>query len=282
MKYLLIFCVLLQISCQSSSKQVVSNAPPANTQQSNMTDVPAQSSVTTEDKRPDLGTNHSAESHYITLTGIRNVLITDGQGNDNGPISTAYKKNVPGVSETVIGPESIQIITPVHGSYVMRFTGTGSPIEIEDIRGVTNQLSDAAYIVRYADLAIQSGRIAELRIVDDRVDSLKQDVDGDGTPETVIPPGRMITDPKSADVKPPTITVNWGYPSPDRSVTITATDTGSGVKRMFYRASNASSFQEINSGSVTFTVQGGPSWSIQVVAEDNADNRSDVMTYTTQ
>ncbi len=155
-----------------------------------MAQAPAQPSVPTNDKKPDSGTNRSGESHYITFTGIRDVLIIDGQGNDNGPVSTAYKKKVPGVSEMVIGPESIQIITPTNGTYTMRFTGNGEPTAIEDIRGTTNELSDATLIVRYDSFLVENGVIAELKIVNDQVDSLKYDSNGDGTPDTVISPSR--------------------------------------------------------------------------------------------
>jgi len=52
-----------------------------------------------------------AQSHYVTTTGIKNVLITDAQGNDNSSVSTAYKKLVPGVSELIVGADSMQIMT---------------------------------------------------------------------------------------------------------------------------------------------------------------------------
>ena len=286
MKYFLtlaITCVFLQAACQSSSKQAGLNAQPANTQQVRTEQSPITGiSTNTQSPSPssagNSGLKGSAEAHYITFSGIRDVQITDGQGNDNGPVSTAYRKNVPGVGEMVIGSESVQIITPTDNSYTMRFVGTGSPIAIEDIRGVNNEMSNAAYVVQYTDLVIQSGRVAELRIVGGQVESLKQDADGDGTPETIIQPGRSIADPKNADMQPPTINVKWGPPSPSRSVTITADDP-SGVKKIYYRAGNDGNFQTTDSTSVTFTVDSSLSKSIQTAAEDNAGNRSDVRTY---
>ena len=289
MKYfltLLIGCFSVQLACQSSSTQVTSNVQQASPQRANMesspmTQVTEQPEIPAANPTSNPGGKGSAESHYLTFSGIKDVLITDGQGNNNGPVSTAYKKLVPGVTELISGPESIQIWTPTDNTYTMRFTGTGNPIAIEDIRGVNNEIKNAAYIVRYADLLIPSGRVAELKIAGAHIDSLKQDVDGDGTPETVIPPTRTITDPKNADMQPPTISVKWGPATKDRNVTVVATDRESGVKKIYYRAGNEGNFQTTDSSSVTFTVHGGPAWSIQVVTEDNAGNRSDVRTYTT-
>ncbi|MCV6071296.1 hypothetical protein OFP26_37555, partial [Escherichia coli] len=83
------------------------------------------------------------------------------------------------------------------------FTGNGEPLGFENIRGASNEISDATYIVRYDDVLIEQGVVAELRIVNDQVESLKYDSNGDGTPDTVIPPSRIITDPQNADLQAP-------------------------------------------------------------------------------
>ena len=200
MKALLSGCLFLQVACSFSSNQATpieqktgtqgANIQQASARPSPSMEVPGTPEIRVNDRKVSSSIKGSAESHYITFSGIRNVLITDGKGNNNGPVSTAYKKNVPGVSEMLIGPESIQIITPTNNSYTMRFTGNGQPTAIEDIRGVTNQLSDATLIVRYENFVIANGRVAELKIFNDQVDSLKYDADGDGTPETVIKPSK--------------------------------------------------------------------------------------------
>lgn len=132
MKYfltLMIGCLFLHIGCKSSSKSATSNAQQANVQHANvesntMTQDPVQPEISSAGPTSKSDIKGSAESHYITFSGIKDVMITDGQGNNNGAISTAYRKNVPGVSEMVIGAESIQIMTPINNSYTMRFTGT--------------------------------------------------------------------------------------------------------------------------------------------------------------
>lgn len=220
------------------------------------------------------------ESHYLTMTGIRSVGITDSQGNTNQSISTAYKLKVPGVLETIIGDNSMQIITPIDNTYTMRFTGNGQPAAIEDIRGVTNELSDATYIVRYNDFVIQNGVVAEIKIINNQVDSLKYDANGDGIPETVIPPSRVITNPPAADLEAPQSTVTWQKPrSYSRTVTINATDNASGVKRIYYKVANWTSFQTVDANTVLFSVSGIVNKTILVVTEDNAGNRSDVRSY---
>ena len=218
------------------------------------------------------------ESHYLNMTGILNVLITDAQGNTNATLNGAYKKKVPGVLEHVIGNGSVEILMPNNNSYNVRFTGNGQPTAIEDIRGTTNKFSDASYIVRYDDVVIGSGVVAEIKIVNDQVDSLKYDSNGDGIPDTVIPPSRVITDPLNADLEPPQISVSWRA---DRA-TVNLTDQGSGVRRMFVRLCNSGecsgTFSEIAQSS--YSVLGPPFTSgIEVVSEDNAGNRSNVIFY---
>lgn len=221
------------------------------------------------------GSGSGVESHYVTMTGIKSVLITDGQGNNNAAVSTAYKRIVPGVSETIVGSDSIQVITRVDNTYTMRFTGNGEPLGFENIRGASNEISDATYIVRYDDVLIEQGVVAELRIVNDQVESLKYDSNGDGTPDTVIPPSRIITDPQNADLQAPDISVSWRA----SSVRIDLSDNDSGVRRMFVRrcvsGQCTEAFQEISLSS--FSMQVSPfTTGIEVVSEDNAGNRSDV------
>lgn len=220
----------------------------------------------------------SSESHYLTLTGIKDVAITDGQGNTNQAISTAYRLNVPGVSENVIGTNSEQIITPINNTYIIRFTGSGQGAKIENIRGVTNRLTDASYMVRYDDLVIPNGAVTELKIINNQVDSLKYDSNGDGTPDTVIPPSRVITDPQNTDLQPPQISVSWR----GTRATVNLTDQGSGVRRMFVRlcisGDCSGTFSEIAQS--TYSVVGTSFTSgIEVVSEDNAGNRSNVILY---
>ncbi|MBF2018518.1 MAG: hypothetical protein IGR93_00010 [Hydrococcus sp. C42_A2020_068] len=96
-----------------------------------------------------------------------------------------------------------------------------------------------------------------------------------GTPETIIPPSRIITDPQNADLQAPDISVSWRA----SSVRIDLSDNDSGVRRMFVRrcvsGQCTEAFQEISLSS--FSMQVSPfTTGIEVVSEDNAGNRSDV------
>jgi hypothetical protein len=151
---------------------------------------------------------------------------------------------------------------------------------IKDIRGVMNELSDAAYIVRYDNLVIQNGVVSEIKLVNNQVDSLKFDSNGDGIPDTIIPPSRTITNPQTEDLQSPQAALSWGKRrSFARRVTVNATDNSSGVKRIYYKSNNWTGFQSINGSLATFSVSGLSSKTIQVIAEDNAGNRSNVLTY---
>jgi hypothetical protein len=65
----------------------------------------------------------------------------------------------------------MQVIMPTQNTYTIRFTVSGQPSAIEDIRGVTNELSDATYIVRYNGFVIQNGVVAEIKIINNQVDN---------------------------------------------------------------------------------------------------------------
>ncbi len=81
----------------------------------------------------------------------------------------------------------------------------------------------------------------------------------------------------------PSASVGWNIPAFRRRVTVTLTDTGSGVKRMYYRPSNLTDFKVVEGDSALINVQRqGLTWSFDLVTEDNDGNRSDVITYTTQ
>lgn len=221
------------------------------------------------------------ESHYLTMTAIRDVGISDLQGNTNQSISSAYKLKVPQVLETVIGNNSKQIIMPIDNTYAIRFTGNGQPTAIEDIRGVSNELSDATYIVRYEDFVIQNGVVAEIKIINNQVDSLKYDANGDGIPETIIPPSRIILNPQTEDLQAPQVVVRWAKRIQAQRGTITATDNASGVNRIMYRGCFSGvcdgNFQIVNSSLTSFLLPGAFLNGIEVIAEDNVGNRSNVI-----
>lgn len=134
--------------------------------------------------------------------------------------------------------------------------------------------------MRYDDVLIENGVVAEVKIVNDQVDSLKVDSNGDGTPDTVIPPSRVITDPQNDDLTSPEITLMWNRPFNATSAAVVLSDLGSGPQRSFYRVCYSGqcsgSFQEVIYAG-KYSVLFSPFASgIEVVSEDIAGNRSDV------
>jgi len=107
------------------------------------------------------------------------------------------------------------------------------------------------------------------------VEGLKFDSDGDGVPETVIPPSRVSTRPQTDDFRPPTVSVFW---SRTHRAEVTAADNSSGVKRVFYRLRYTSTFNVTNNS--TFSIATPTlNHAVEIVTEDNAGNRSDVMLF---
>jgi hypothetical protein len=91
---------------------------------------------------------------------------------------------------------------------------------------------------------------------------------------------QYTANPQAEDLQAPQAALSWGKRrSFARRVTVNATDNSSGVKRIFYKSSNWTGFQSINGSLATFSVSGLSAKTIQVIAEDNAGNRSNVLTY---
>lgn len=69
-----------------------------------------------------------------------------------------------------------------------------------------------------------------------------------------------------------------------KRVTVTATDSGSGVKRIYYRLPYNTNFGYADGNWARFKVikQGSLGWRFDLVTEDNAGNRSDVVMYLLQ
>ncbi len=92
---------------------------------------------------------------------------------------------------------------PIDNSYSIRFIGNRQPFAIEDIRGMINEFSDASYIVRYDELIIPNGSIAEIKITSNQAESLITGADGNGIPETIALPSRIILNPQIEDLQAP-------------------------------------------------------------------------------
>src|SRR5690606_4153323 len=91
-----------------------------------------------------------------------------------------------------------------------------------------------ARAIRYQDMSLPGNVTAQLTLSGTTVTALSYDADGDGTADTAQPPTVDITGPVAQDVTPPLITISTDEQPTTTRVALTATDSGSGVKGLYY------------------------------------------------
>jgi hypothetical protein len=165
--------------------------------------------------------------YYLTIANGTSVVVRDEFGNSTGSLSEIFRGEVPGVNTYNMG-EQVELMTiPITGSYTVTFQTTAQPFAIELTAG-TGQTATQA--VRYQDLTLPPGRMAMLKLTSQGAEELRYDGDGDDTFETSVTPTVSVTGTLANDLEPPTINVSVG----GGLVTLTAQDSESGVRRLFY------------------------------------------------
>jgi hypothetical protein len=107
------------------------------------------------------------------------------------------------------------------------------------------------------------------------IDGLRCDKDGDGNFETPIEPTTIASGTDAQDTTPPSVNLSFTAQSNLRLITISAQDSGTGVKAIYYAAGD-STFAEYKG---PFTVDPSVNSSIYVFADDNVGNRSGVVEF---
>jgi hypothetical protein len=102
---------------------------------------------------------------------------------------------------------------------------------------------------------------------------LRYDSDGDGTFDTVVEPTARLTGSAAQDVDPPTVTIETTKQDGNHLITISAEDTGSGVKALYYSLDGTTFQPYVNS----LTVTPNQASSVYAFADDNAGNRSSLV-----
>jgi len=180
-------------------------------------------------------------SYYVTITGGGYITVTDEMGHSNRPVVTNAKDNqigdfmaakVANVSIDVLGEQTMQVVMPVNQTYTITFHSDGHPISIELIEGEDNQTPERA--VRYTDLVLPAGVSVMLKIVRQRIETLRYDKDGDGTYEMSVQPTVDVSGAAARDITGPAVNFAERLVHAKCTVTITARDSGSGVKAIYY------------------------------------------------
>lgn len=213
------------------------------------------------------------EAYYVKISGTEKLDITDGNGNTNADIGDdGFELAVPGVSYAggiYDGPPDSGfhgLVMPAEeGEFIIKFrTGTNS-LGIEVLRGIGNTSPSMA--IRYIDVDLPANVECLLQFSPAGVPDLAYDSDGDGIYETVVPADVRVTGAAAQDVTAPTVSMTFGR---GRRLTISATDTESGVATIYYRINGAGSFSVYQHPFVLPTLANF----VEAFADDNVGNRS--------
>ena len=207
--------------------------------------------------------------HYVTIVGPQSLLVSDGSGNDTGPIpGSTLSGSVPGVQTFTLADNVHMVLVPegTAETFNLDFNTTG-PVSIEVITGDGGP-PDAA--IRYRDVVLPGTTAVRLTILPAGVDDLVYDLDGDGTFESTAAPTVDVSGTAAGDIEPPVITVQEDVQGGTSRITLLAEDPGSGVAKFLYSL-DGTNYQEYT-GPLTLVSQRTPV--LYAFADDNLANRA--------
>lgn len=211
--------------------------------------------------------------HFLDVSGVERLDITDPDGNTNTPLGIAADLAVPDVlysygtlpEDNYVVPHEVRM--PANKIYDVKFRASSEGIRIEMLRGPGRNVS--VKTVRYLDLHLPVGVMAWLKFTPQGVEDLRYDADGDGIFESTLAPTYSVTGDAAKDITPPIVRINTEISGNTATVTITATDEETGVKYIKYRTSGGR-YQLYTSPFIVNLTQTGM---IYAFAEDNVGNR---------
>jgi len=202
----------------------------------------AQVRTAKEKAKPETKPSEEDESaYYVTIIGGGYLTVADDLGNSNTPLVTDAQGNeigdfiaprVPNVTVDVLGKMTMQVVMPGGQNYTLSFRSNGRPISIEVIKRKDTTTPERA--VRYVDLVLPADARARFNFTPKGVESLRYDRDGDGTYESSVAPTIDVNGRAARDVTAPVVKFSKRSVGAKTKITIRATDTGSGVKTIYY------------------------------------------------
>jgi pimeloyl-ACP methyl ester carboxylesterase len=204
---------------------------------------------------------------YLTVVGVEGVTIADELGRTTDTLSGTLSTPIPDVSYASLSPGYHATALPLSQTYTLTLTIGAQPSLIE-VRDGTGDTTSAA--VRYLDLSYPAGTRVALRMTAQGIEPLRIDADANGTYEGIVQPSANVTGALASDTTPPVLTVGTSGPLAAMEVTLTANDTESGPKAIYYSVDGAN-FQRY---STPITVDTTQHTVMYAFAEDNVANRS--------
>jgi len=215
----------------------------------------------------------SQPAYYVSIRGAETVTLADDSGNSITPYP--FRKitgnGLPDATVNILGNKSAQFILPTDQIHTITFSAGSDPLSLE----VLLAGDTATQAIRYKDLNLPAGTTAMLKITQQGVQTLLHDKNGDGNFGTAITPTVSVTGSAAQDTDPPVVSITSTAQQSNQLVTITATDTSSGVKTMYY------SLDGTNFQPYTAPISLDPFMvpAVYAFADDNVANRSSLITY---
>lgn len=209
----------------------------------------------------------SEAAYYLTVIGARSVVVTDPAGASTDALSDPSDAGLANVKTFRTGVRAADLVIPTSQTYGVTLRADG-PMFIQ----VTRETDVPGMAVRYQDLELPTGASARLRVTPQGIESLFYDANGDGTFETVVQPTVSLSGAAATDVSPPAVTFASSAQTGTLTVTISAADSGSGVKSIHYSVNGAQ--YKPYTGPLSVNPLAGAV--VSAFAEDNAANRSEI------
>ncbi|HET8529293.1 MAG TPA: Ig-like domain-containing protein, partial [Gaiellaceae bacterium] len=209
---------------------------------------------------------------YLTVTGGKSLVVTN-PGGDSTQVQGDFQYLPRGVSLYPVGPDATTAVLTDDAGYSATLASDGGPLEI--VARVGEGDSDTL-VQRYQAPALPAGTKLSLTSGTNGLDSVQYDSDGDGTPDTAIVP-TTLTGAAASDVTPPTVSVAPVQAGPLQRVGISAADDAAGVRQIWYSTNGSLYFKYTQ----PFGVDPISMPIVYAFAEDNAGNRSSVVTFST-
>jgi pimeloyl-ACP methyl ester carboxylesterase len=209
---------------------------------------------------------------YLTIVGANNVVVSDTLGNNTAQIVGDVYGTVPGVTTYSLATSASMIIMPSTGEYNVTFGTTTTPMAITITIGPPGSATQA---IRYVDVNQPSGLAAKMHFLTGSIGPLLIDTNKDGTFATTVNPTASLTGSAVNDTTPPTVSFSASVAGAITTVAISASDSGSGVKDLFYSL-DGTTFQAYAGA---LQLDASKNAVVYSFADDNAANRSSLIAF---
>lgn len=210
------------------------------------------------------------EAYYVQVIGTPSVTVTDANGNSVDTVSGADRNALPSVTAQYLGESAHMVVLPSSDVYTATFVSTDTPFSVEIRQGTSDTTTQA---VRYKDMVLPAGKAMQVIFTPEGIGALSYDSNGDGVVDTTVDPTVAISGAEAGDVVPPEVTVETIVQGDKVLVTLTADDSVSGVKGIYYSLDGAN----YQTYTVPFEIDPAQVATVYVFADDNLENRSSLM-----